>query len=55
MIHAGLDTNILLYAADNAGDAEKHRVAADLPGRLSAEGYGSLPLHGRLLEDVLLL
>lgn len=45
MIHAGLDTNILLYAADNAGDAEKHRIAADLLGRLSAEGSGLLPLQ----------
>jgi predicted nucleic acid-binding protein len=45
MILAGLDTNILLYAADNAGDAEKHRIAVDLLGRLSAVGRGLLPLQ----------
>lgn len=45
MILASLDTNVLLYAADSAGDADKHRVAVDLLDRLSAAGRALLPLQ----------
>jgi len=45
MIRASLDTNVLLYAADTAGDAEKHRVAVALLDRLSAAGRGLLALQ----------
>ncbi|HEV7373019.1 PIN domain-containing protein [Arenibaculum sp.] len=40
-----VDTNILLYAADNAGDPAKHRVALDLLDRLGATGRGILALQ----------
>lgn len=45
MIQAGLDTNILLYAADNAGDPDKHQRAVDLLDRISAVGRGVLALQ----------
>ncbi|MGQ9368027.1 PIN domain-containing protein [Azospirillum sp. ST 5-10] len=42
---AGLDTNVLLYAADNRGDADKHRTAVALLDRLSAAGRGLVVLQ----------
>lgn len=42
---AGIDTNILLYAADSAGDPAKHRMAINLLDRLGAGGRGMLPLQ----------
>ncbi len=45
MIQAGIDTNILLYAADNAGDRGKHERAVDLLDRISAAGRGVLALQ----------
>ena len=45
MILASLDTNVLLYAADSAGNADKHRLAVDLLDRLSAASRGLLPLQ----------
>ncbi|WP_448204621.1 PIN domain-containing protein [Azospirillum sp. sgz302134] len=42
---AGIDTNILLYAADNAGDQRKHARAVELLDRISAAGRGKLPLQ----------
>lgn len=40
-----VDTNILLYAADNAGDSGKHHVAVDLLNRLAITGRGILALQ----------
>ncbi|PWC89135.1 hypothetical protein TSH100_05790 [Azospirillum sp. TSH100] len=45
MMLAGIDTNILLYAADSAGDPAKHRLAITLLDRLGASGHGVLPLQ----------
>lgn len=45
MMLAGIDTNILLYAVDSAGDPEKHRRAVDLLDRLGAGARGVLPLQ----------
>lgn len=45
MMLSGIDTNILLYAVDSAGDPEKHRRAVDLMDRLGAAGCGVLPLQ----------
>lgn len=45
MMLAGIDTNILLYAVDGAGDPVKHRRAVDLLDRLGASGRGLLPLQ----------
>ncbi|CAO3416945.1 PIN domain-containing protein [Azospirillum endophyticum] len=45
MMLAGIDANILLYAADSAGDPVKHRMAIDLLDRLGAGGRGMLPLQ----------
>ncbi|MBP2306168.1 PIN domain-containing protein [Azospirillum melinis] len=42
---AGIDTNVLLYAVDSAGDPEKHRRAVYLLDRLGAGGCGVLPLQ----------
>jgi len=41
----GIDTNILLYAADSAGDPVKHHIAITLLDRLGASGRGVLPLQ----------
>src|SRR5258707_870120 len=41
----GLDTNVLLYAADSSGDAAKHAVAVDVLERTSALGRGMLALQ----------
>lgn len=41
----GLDTNILIYAADNAGDGEKHAIALDLLGHVSRSRRGVLAVQ----------
>lgn len=45
MMLAGIDTNILLYAADSVGDPVKHHMAITLFDRLGASGRGVLPLQ----------
>lgn len=45
MILAAIDSNILLYAADSGGDAEKHALAADLLDRTAACRRAVLPLQ----------
>jgi len=45
MIVAGLDTNVLIYAAARGGDDRKHFTAMKLVRELAAAGRGLLPLQ----------
>lgn len=59
MMLAGIDTNILLYAADGAGDPVKHQMvfSEDLQDGRELEGVRFLnpfaPANASTLEEVL--
>jgi predicted nucleic acid-binding protein len=45
MILVGIDTNLLIYAADRDAESDKHRMAAALLKGLARTGCGLLPLQ----------